>query len=94
MRELADSRIREHRRRLYALFRLTETSNRSFSPLMVEGLDSYPFIRIAWLMYAAWELADDLWGNPLWRFMRTSPWGLHDLRRDDCDSGSWAMHRR
>lgn len=45
------------------------------TPVVYAGLRSYRFIGIAWLMHAAWDLAHDLWGKPIWLFMPTSSWG-------------------
>jgi hypothetical protein len=45
------------------------------TPVVYAGLRSYPFIGIAWLMHAAWDMAHHLWGNPIWPFMPTSSWG-------------------
>ena len=41
----------------------------------VYGTPVVPFIGLAWLMHAAWDLAHHLWGNPIWPFMPTSSFG-------------------
>jgi Family of unknown function (DUF6010) len=45
------------------------------TPVVYAGLRAYPFIGIAWLMHAGWDLAHHFWGNPIWPFMPTSSWG-------------------
>ena len=44
-------------------------------PVVYRGLQSYPFIGLAWLMHASWDLPHHLWGNPIWPFMPTSSFG-------------------
>jgi len=39
------------------------------------GLRSYRFIGIAWLMHSAWDLVHHFFGNPIWPFMETSSFG-------------------
>jgi hypothetical protein len=40
-----------------------------------QGLRSYRFIGIAWLMHSAWDLVHHLFGNAIWPFMPTSSFG-------------------
>ena len=44
-------------------------------PIVYLGLRSYPFIGLAWLMHAGWDLVHHLYGNPIWPFMPTSSFG-------------------
>ena len=40
-----------------------------------QGLRSYPFIGIGWLLHTAWDIAHHLYGNPLLPFSATSSLG-------------------
>ena len=44
-------------------------------PIVYRALDSYPFIGLAWIMHAGWDLVHHFWGNPIWPFMPTSSFG-------------------
>jgi hypothetical protein len=46
-----------------------------FVAVVYRGLSAYPFIGVAWLLHAAWDLAHHLYGNPIWPFMPTSSFG-------------------
>ncbi len=39
------------------------------------GLASYAWIGASWLMHTAWDLAHQLWGNPILAFMPSSSAG-------------------
>lgn len=43
--------------------------------LAYRGLTSYRAIGIAWLLHSGWDLAHDLWGNPIIPFAPTSSFG-------------------
>jgi hypothetical protein len=45
------------------------------APVVYQGLGSYRFIAVAWLMHSCWDIAHHLWGNPIWPFMPTSSFG-------------------
>jgi hypothetical protein len=40
-----------------------------------QGLRSYRFVGIAWLMHSAWDLVHHFFGNPIWPFQATSSFG-------------------
>ena len=40
-----------------------------------QGLRSYSFIGIGWLLHTGWDIAHHLWGNPIWPFMPSSAFG-------------------
>jgi Family of unknown function (DUF6010) len=44
-------------------------------PVVVRGLRSYPFIGVAWLMHAGWDVVHHLYGSAIWPFMPTSSFG-------------------
>jgi hypothetical protein len=44
-------------------------------PVILRGLRSYPFIGVAWLMHASWDVVHHLYGNAIWPFMPTSSFG-------------------
>ena len=39
------------------------------------ALGSYRWIGVGWLIHAGWDIAHHLWGNPIWPFMPSSPFG-------------------
>ena len=45
------------------------------TPVAFLGLNSYPFIGVAWLMHSGWDIVHHLYGNPIWPFMPTSSFG-------------------
>ena len=45
------------------------------SVVAYQGLRSYRFIGIAWLMHSAWDLVHHFFANPIWPFMETSSFG-------------------
>lgn len=40
-----------------------------------QGLRSYRFIGVAWLMHSAWDLVHHFFGNPIWPFAELSSFG-------------------
>ena len=40
-----------------------------------QGLRSFRFVGIAWLMHCGWDLAHHFFANPIWPFMETSSFG-------------------
>ena len=63
------------------------------TPVVYFALRSYPFIGVACLMHAAWDLPHHLWGNPIWPFMPTSSWGCL-IFDSSSQSGSWPRRTR
>lgn len=45
------------------------------SVIAYQGLRSYRFIGVAWLMHSAWDLVHHFFGNTIWPFMETSSFG-------------------
>ena len=45
------------------------------SAVAYEGLRSYRFIGIAWLMHSAWDLVHHVWADPILLFAPTSSFG-------------------